>query len=107
MTRCNPYGAENPGGYHDNPLGGMTGQRVVQQYYCPNDAVHRFVWVCEHGHKSSQPVPLCQQHYDEFTGSLDAPWNIRRDVRTCPACAAQAPTPQQQHKCKVRLVSVS
>jgi hypothetical protein len=122
MTRCNPYGAENPGGM-PLPFGGLLQQPVNQISFCPNDAVHRFRWVCEHGHQGPI-VPLCQQHYDEFTGSRDAAWNMRRDVRSCPRCASLAPecdNPEhramyrgrpgacgcKQHKCKVELKAVS
>jgi len=99
-TRCNAYGAENVSGAVN--LGGLDRQRVAIQNICRNEAVHRFRWVCEHGHASGQPFPLCQQHYDEFTGSRDVPWNVRRDVRFCPRCNTES-----DHKCKVRLVAVS
>ena len=123
MVRCNPYGSENAGG-HAVAFGGfLADQPIVQQHYCPNQAVHRFRWVCEHGHQGSI-VNLCQQHYDEFTGSRAVPWNVRRDVQSCPRCAAEAPecdNPEhqayyrnrpgrcgcRQHKCAVRLVTVS
>ena len=124
-ARCNAYGAENPGGYHDNPLGGMTGQPVWVQPVCHAMAAHRFRWVCEHGHQGPI-VGLCEMHWAEFSGRASArfdggegynaqfngrtmtvPWNLRRDVRVCPACAAEAPSPDRQHKCVVRLVTVS
>jgi hypothetical protein len=81
--------------------------------------------VCEHGHQG--PVtPLCEWHYAEFNGLpwarfdggegarrefngqiMAVPWNLRRDVQSCPRCASLADTPESQHKCKVRLVTVS
>lgn len=103
--RCNAYGAENPGG-HPVAFGGFLPNPVAVANICRNAAAHRFRWVCEHGHKGPI-VDLCEQHYGEFTGSKDAPWNVRRDVRACPRCASLAPTPEQQHKCKVELVTVS
>lgn len=105
-TRCNAYGAENPGG-HPVAFGGFLSEiPVAMANICPAEAAHRFRWVCEHGHQGSI-VALCQQHYYEFTGDQAAPWNVRRDVRACPRCAAEAPMPEMQHKCKVRLVTVS
>lgn len=98
-TRCNAYGAENINGAIN--LGGLDNQPVAIQNVCRNEAVHRFRWVCEHGHAGSV-VPLCQQHYDEFTGSRDVPFNVRRDVRFCPRCNTES-----DHKCRVRLVTVS
>lgn len=103
--RCNAYGAENPGG-HPVAFGGFLPNRVAIANICTNEAVHRFRWVCEHGHMGPI-VELCEQHYGEFTGSRDVPWNVRRDVRACPRCASLAPEPEQQHKCKVELVTVS
>ena len=102
--RCNAYGAETGGGH---PYGGLIeGAYVSSQPYCHNPAAHRFRWVCEHGHRG-EIVSLCEQHYAEFTGDKSVPWNIRRDVRFCPRCASMAERPEAQHKCKVRLVSVS
>lgn len=98
-TWCNAYGAENPGGAVN--LGGFDPQPVAVQNICRNEAVHRFRWVCEHGH-AGVIVALCQQHYDEFTGDKDAPWNVRRDVRFCPRCNTA-----DDHRCRVRLVTVS
>lgn len=98
-TRCNAYGAENVSGAVN--LGGLDTQPVAIQNICRSEAVHRFRWVCEHGHRGSV-VQLCQQHYDEFTGSRSVPWNVRRDVRFCPRCNTES-----DHKCKVRLVTVS
>ena len=103
--RCNAYGAENRGG-HSVVFGGFLSNPVEVQPVCRNRAEHRFVWVCECGHRG-EPVSLCQQHYNEFSGSRDVPVNVRRDVRSCPRCASLAPTPEQQHKCAVRLVTVS
>lgn len=102
---CNAYGAENRDGIA-HPFGGFLDNPVAVQPECHNRADHRFVWVCACGHRG-QPVALCKQHYDEFTGSASVPWNIRRDVRACPRCASLAQAPELQHKCKVRLVSVS
>lgn len=99
MTRCNAYGAENVSGAIN--LGGFDRQPVVHQWICTADAVHRFRWVCAHEHMGPI-VPLCQQHYDEFTGDEDAPWPVRRDVQFCPRCNAE-----DDHRCDVRLVAVS
>lgn len=99
VTRCNAYGAENAGGAVN--LGGFDRQPVIHQWICTDDAVHRFRWRCEHEHMGPI-VPLCQRHYDEFTGDADAPWPVRRDVRFCPRCNTE-----DDHKCKVRLVAVS
>ena len=100
MTRCNAYGAENTSG-HSNPAGGLLyEQPVTTAWSCPNDAVHRFQWVCPLGHHSASPVPLCEQHYAEFTGRASynqngyrqqTAVNMRRDVRVCPTCASLAP----------------
>lgn len=103
--RCNAYGAENKGG-HSVVFGGFLDNPVSVQPYCTNMAEHRFRWVCACGH-AGEIVDLCKQHYDEFTGSRDAPSNLRRDVRSCPRCASLAARPEEQHKCKVRLVTVS
>ena len=124
MSRCNAYGAENPGG-HSVPFGGFLDNPVAVQTICTAQAVHRFRWVCEHGH-AGPIVSLCEWHYAEFSGLSSArfdggegtrrefngqvmpvPWNVRRDVRSCPRCASLAPSPEQQHKCRVRLVTVS
>lgn len=116
VERCNPYGAENPGG-HPVALGGFISRfRVETLTICENPAAHRFRWVCEHGHKG-RIVNLCERHWAEFMGraryrdehgrTQEMPWNIRRDVQVCPACMAEAPTPEEQHKCAVRLVTVS
>jgi ribosomal protein S27AE len=105
-TRCNAYGAENPGG-HPVAFGGFLAEiPVAVANICTNEAVHRFRWVCACNHQGSI-VRLCMQHYYEFTGDERAPWNVRRDVQACPRCASLAPTPEQQHKCAVRLVTVS
>lgn len=103
--RCNAYGAENPGG-HSLVFGGFLPNPVSTQPYCVNMASHRFRWVCACGHRGPI-VSLCEQHYREFTGDPRVPMNLRRDVQACPRCASLADTPEQQHKCAVRLVSVS
>jgi hypothetical protein len=106
--RCNAYGAENRGGT-GNPYGGLVAQEIAVQPECHAPAVHRFAWVCEHGHKGD-PVGLCEMHWAEFSGRRSAmfeggegqwaefngrrvavPWNLRRDVTFCPRCAAEAP----------------
>ena len=102
---CNCYGAENKGG-HSVPFGGFLDNPVAVQPYCDQRAEHRFRWVCEHGHRGPI-VALCNNHYLEFTGDRSVPMNLRRDVQSCPRCASEAPTPEQQHKCSVRLVTVS
>jgi hypothetical protein len=105
-TRCNSYGAENPGG-HPTAFGGFLADiPVAVANICRNEAVHRFRWVCDHGHEGSI-VSLCKQHYLEFTGAVEVPWNVRRDVQACPRCASLADTPEKQHKCGVKLVTVS
>lgn len=123
-ARCNAYGAENPGGV-GTPFGGLLPNPVAVQPYCTAPAVHRFRWVCEHGHKGPI-VDLCEWHEAEFSGRLEArfdggqgynrqfngqvmpvPWNLRRDVQSCPRCASLADSPETQHKCRVRLVTVS
>ena len=117
MPWCNPYGSENPGGHAVLVGGLLAGQnRVADQWNCDNPAVHRFRWVCERGHQGSI-VNLCERHYGELSGASEArdadgfvrpiPFNLRRDVRVCPRCASLAPSPQEQPKVKVRLVSVS
>lgn len=124
MGRCNAYGAENPGG-HSVPFGGFLPNPVTTQPVCTAEAVHRFRWVCEHGHQGPI-VSLCEWHYAEFNGLPSArfdggegarrefngqvmpvPWNVRRDVQSCPRCASLADSPETQHKCRVRLVTVS
>ena len=141
MSRCNAYGAENPGG-HSVPFGGFLPNSVVTPPVCTAQAVHRFRWICEHGH-NGPIVDLCEWHYAEFSGRsmarfdggerewrefnghrMPVPWNMRRDVQSCPRCAAYAPECDdpdhaamfrgrpgrcgcRQHKCAVRLVTVS
>lgn len=115
MARCNAYGAENPGG-HPVAFGGLLDNPVLGANVCRSQAVHRFTWVCACGHKG-QPVALCEQHYAELNGERTyrdpegrtqiVPWNVRRDVQACPRCASLAPSPELQHKCRVRLVTVS
>jgi hypothetical protein len=121
MTQwCNAYGSENPGG-HPVAFGGFLSNPIDVVNVCGERATHRFRWVCAHGHMGTI-VSLCQRHYLEFTGDREVPWNVRRDVRACPRCAAEAPDcddPEhrrmggseacgcRQHKCKVRLVTVS
>lgn len=97
---CNAYGAENVSGAVN--LGGFDTQPVAVQWKCGRPADHRFRWVCSHGHASGLPVPLCQQHYEEFMGLRPAPWNIRRDVQFCPRCNTTS-----DHRCPVRLVAIS
>lgn len=113
--RCNPYGAENPGGM-PVVFGGFLPNPVSVLTVCHNAAAHRFRWVCEHDHQGPI-VALCERHHAEFDGraeyrdehgrTQEMPWNIRRDVRACPRCASQADNPEDQHKCRVRLVTVS
>jgi hypothetical protein len=113
--RCNAYGAENADG-QTVPFGGFLPNPVTVQPVCENPAEHRFRWVCEHGHRGTI-VSLCERHYAEFSGlaryrdqdgrTQVMPWNIRRDVQACPRCASLAPSPELQHKCAVRLVTVS
>ena len=98
MSRCNVYGGELPDG-HGRPVGGLIDQPVAQAWYCPEEAVHRFRWVCEAGHRGDI-VELCEQHYAEMMGLRSAvvkgrripiPFNARRDVQVCPRCASLAP----------------
>jgi hypothetical protein len=104
--RCNAYGAENPGG-HPVAFGGFLADiPVAVANVCRSEAVHRFRWSCGCGHLGPI-VNLCKQHYLEFTGSADVPFNVRRDVQACPRCASLADEPQAQHKCAVRLETVS
>ena len=125
VPRCNAYGAENPGG-HSVPFGGfLAGTPVTQQAVCTAPAAHRFRWVCNCGHAGSI-VALCEWHEAEFSGraaarfeggeggnrsfnghKMTVPWNLRRDVQSCPRCASLADRPENQHKCAVRLVTVS
>lgn len=116
MAWCNAYGAENPGGV-GTPFGGFLPNSVAVQPVCKNPAAHRFTWKCACGHHG-QPVSLCEQHHAEFNGLTsyrsnvtghveEVPWNIRRDVQACPRCASMAESPEQQHKCKLELVTVS
>lgn len=99
VTRCNAYGAENPSGAVN--LGGFDSQPVVVQWPCVNPADHRFRWACEHGHLGPI-VPLCQGHWEQFSGDRDQPWTMRRDVQFCPRCNTE-----DDHRCAVRLVTVS
>ena len=137
--RCDAYGAETGGAV---PFGGFLDNPVTVQPVCTAQAAHRFRWVCEHGHEG-RIVSLCEWHYAEFSGQtmarfaggegslrefnghrMPVPWNIRRQVQSCPRCAADAPEcddPEhmafyrgrpgrcgcRQHKCDVRLVTVS
>lgn len=113
--RCNPYGAENPGGM-PVVFGGLLPNPVQVLTVCENPAAHRFRWRCECGHMGSI-VALCERHHAEFDGRAEyrdtdgriqeMPWNMRRDVQACPRCASQADAPENEHKCKVRLVTVS
>lgn len=139
VARCNAYGAENPGG-HAVAFGGFLPNKVTSQTECHAPAEHRFRWVCAHGHMGPI-VDLCEFHWAQFSGRptarfsggegefrqyngqlMTVPWNLRRDVQSCPRCAAEAPdcdNPEhrrmsggercgcRQHKCAVRLVTVS
>ena len=115
MSRCNAYGAENPGG-HPVAFGGFLDNPVSVAHICREQAVVRCRWVCACHHKGSI-VGLCNQHWGEFTGARTVrgpsgrmqpvPWTVRRDVQACPRCASEAGTPEQQHKCAVRLEQVS
>jgi hypothetical protein len=96
---CDSYGAESLLGTQN--LGGFDSQPVAVQHPCRRVAAHRFRWVCEHGH-AGRIVPLCQAHYEEFTGDAAAPWNVRRRVRFCPRCNTIS-----DHRCELRLVVVS
>lgn len=114
--RCDAYGAESQGGYQDKPFGGFLNNPVSVQPICENQASHRFRWTCACGH-AGPIVQLCERHYAEFNGlsrftneqgrTEVMPWNIRRNVQACPRCASLAATPETQHKCAVRLVTVS
>jgi hypothetical protein len=101
---CNAYGAENPSGALN--LGGFDTQPVIAQFPCRTPAAHRFRWQCEHLHMGPV-VALCEQHYGEFMGlreigGQEVPWNVRRNVQFCPRCNSES-----DHRCKVRLVTVS
>lgn len=98
--RCDAYGAESQ--RRDQNLGGYDSQPVAVQNICRNVAVHRFAWVCEHGHRG-RIVSLCEQHWAEFTGQRTVPWNVRRDVRFCPRCQVEI----GHHRCRLELVAVS
>jgi hypothetical protein len=130
-VRCNVYGAETAAG-HATPYGGLIPAPVAQAWYCPLPAEHRFRWVCANGHRGDI-IELCAQHEGEMMGRAEArvngqrlpiPWNVRRDVKSCPRCASLAPDctdPDhrammtgrpgrcgcQEPKVDVRLVSVS
>ena len=95
--RCNPYGAENPGG----PLlaGGLINEPVSEsagQQHCGLTADHRFRWVCEHGHRGSI-VPLCERHYTILKGRVGA------QPVPCPRCQTEI----SDHRCWMRLETVS
>lgn len=133
MVWCNAYGAENPGGV-GTPFGGFLDNPVSTQPVCKQPAAHRFRWECEHNHVGPI-VSLCEWHHGEFMSlghaysselgaTVPIPWNAKRNVQSCPRCAAEAPecdNPEhlammrgrpgrcgcRQHKCKVRLVTVS
>ena len=102
---CNPYGAENKGG-HPVVFGGFLPNPASKVWECHNRPEHRWRWTCEHGH-AGPIVALCNQHAAEFNGDRSVPMNVRRDVRSCPRCASEAARPEEQHKCKVRLVAIS
>lgn len=123
MTQfCNAYGSENPGGHAVNNLAAfeLVPAAVRQQWNCDRTDVHRFRWVCEHGHRGSI-VDLCPKHWAEFNGELfypdtgqPVPMPVRRGVTVCPRCngedrarriGGQLVVPD--HKCAVRLERVS
>jgi hypothetical protein len=95
---CDAYGAEH-GAVN---LGGYDTQPVAFQWPCGRPAAHRFRWHCFHGHLGPI-VALCEEHYCEFSGRREAPWNVRRDVQFCPRCQVEI----SEHRCTVRLVTVS
>jgi len=117
MTRCNPYGWENPAG--PNPAGGLLEQPVddTKRWHCGSEAPHRYRWVCSHenlspelsglphpalvrlkdGHASGEPVHLCDRHAQLLKG------RVGRQPVPCPRCVAAGP----DHKCWLRLVMVS
>ena len=107
LTRdwCNAYGAENAGGA--NNLSGFDTQPVTHQWICGQVAPHRFVWVCEHGHKG-RPFHLCEHHLAEFNGSSrypdgqPVPFTLKRAVEFCPRCNTES-----DHRCAVRLETIS
>jgi hypothetical protein len=112
---CNAYGAENVSGGVN--LGGFDTQPVAAQWVCDRRMGHRFVWACEHGHKSARPFELCESHYREFTPGFThypdgrpIPWTIRREVQFCPRCNAGIDLPRgvaADHRCKLELVAIS
>lgn len=87
---CNIYGAETGG--TAVMLGGLSGQKSSQQWYCDNISVARFRMECEHGHRG-QIMPLCQKHWKQYANG----------VQFCPRCNAAPPG----HKCNLKLVTVS
>lgn len=121
--RCNIYGAERQ---LTQPYGGITGQQTITtQPVCTAPAIYRCRWACEHGHQGVI-INVCEMHYAEMNGlrratfeggegqwrefngrQMAVPYNLRRQVQTCYACAAQAQRPEDQHKCEVKLVRIS
>jgi hypothetical protein len=126
VTKCNPYGWENPGG--PNPAGGLLADdhRVDEskRFHCGADAVHRYKWICSHenlppgaeyvndrgpdrgririsrlndGHRSAEPFGLCEFHA-QLLGH-----RVGRQLVPCPRCVAIGP----DHKCWLRLEMVS
>lgn len=94
---CNPYGAENPGG--PVPAGGLITDPVSEsagQQHCGLRSPHRFVWVCEHGHKGT-PVHLCPRHHALLKGRVEA------QPVPCPRCQTEI----SDHKCWLTLETVS
>jgi hypothetical protein len=91
MPWCNAYGAENPAG-QERPAGGFLDQPVTHQWSCKREATHRFRWVCAHDCRGAI-VSLCEPCWRKLS---------RQDVQFCPRCNTQ-----DDHKCPVRLVSVS
>jgi hypothetical protein len=112
---CNAYGAENPGG-HPVAFGGFLDNPVLMAHICRERPVVRCRWRCACGHLGPI-VQLCNQHWGEFTGQARVrgpaghmqvvPWNVRRDVQACPRCASEADRPEEQHKCSVKLETIS
>jgi hypothetical protein len=94
---CNAYGAENPGG--PVPAGGLITDPVSEsagQQHCGNRAAHRFVWVCQHGHRG-QPVELCERHVVLLRARVGA------QPVPCPRCQTEI----SDHKCWLALETVS
>jgi hypothetical protein len=123
MTRCNPYGWENPGG--PNPAGGLLADTHhvddSKRWHCGAEAPHRYVWICSHenlppgaelslaggarilvrrladGHRSANPFHLCDRHAQLLKA------RVGRQLVPCPRCVAIGP----DHKCWLRLEMTS